>query len=486
MSLALSPKASRMRTQNIALTAFLLFTVVMMIGLMWGSVYFYNHGARMQAPPIGAGARATGGANAFGELLAGNKANKSAKEVELVDPTTLEQGFIILVNDKVKRSSASDPIYLASNVTGWNPGDAAYKLTPQSDMKWRIHLTKPKSKANPNEPIKFKFARGTWDKCEVNADLSDLTDRTLPMIDVSHLKAGEVPTIEFEIARWADERPNAKPAGEAPATVSVGTLKRVQVQGGVGNAKGQSRDLLVWLPPGYDAPENAKAAYPVLYMHDGQNVFSKPESAPGEWGMDETCGKLIAEGKIRPLIVVGIPHSGTTRTAEYLPPVTTDEIVAGLSPQGDAHLQWLRTEVMPRVERNFRVAKGPENTGTGGSSLGGLISLYAGSKFPETFGLVLAESPSLRFGRNEFGKALFADVKKWPGKVYMAVGTAEAGAGNGASTDYANAVKSLDETMTTGGLGASRKKFVVEEGAAHNEPAWAKRLPGAVEFLFQK
>jgi enterochelin esterase-like enzyme len=200
--------------------------------------------------------------------------------------------------------------------------------------------------------------------------------------------------------------------------------------------------------------------------------------------MDETCGRLIAAGKIRPLIVVGIPHSGTTRTAEYLPPVTKEEVVVGLTPQGDAHLAWLLNEVMPRVERSFRVATGPENTGIGGSSLGGLISLYAGAKHPERFGFVLAESPSLRFGKNEFGLKLFADVPVWPAKVYLAVGTAEAGAGNAASVDYAAAVTALDAVLTERGLNATRKKFILEDGAAHTEDAWAKRLPVAMQFLF--
>ncbi len=521
-----------MRTQNVLLTAFLLFSLVMIIWLTMGITYGLKHGPRMDAPPIGAGAGATGGANALGELFAGNKANASAKEKEqpkdlapaastppspspaanLVDPTTLEQGFIILVNDKVKKSSASDPIYFASNVTGWNPGDAAFKLTPQSDMKWRIHFTKPKSKGNPNEPIEFKFARGSWDTCEVNADLSDMGNRTLPKIDISKLKTGEIPTIEFEVVHWADERPSAKPRGEVPVTVSIGTLKRLQVQGGVGNALGQTRDLLVWLPPGYDDAANASTTYPVLYMHDGQNLFSKPATAPAEWQMDEVAGALLKSQLVRPFIVVGIPHSGSTRTAEYLPPVTTEivspgrasgtsfnpkhdipdpkndskgpEQTPGLPPQGDAHLAWLRSEVMPRVERAFRVKTGPTNTGIGGSSLGGLISLYAGAKFPDTFGLVLAESPSLRFGKNEFGKTLFANVTVWPTKVYLAVGTAEAGAGNRASDDYADAVKALDATLTEAGLSATRKKFIVDEGATHTEDAWAKRLPEALRFLF--
>lgn len=203
-----------MRKQNVALTAFLLFSFVMVILLTWGITYGLKHGPRMDEPPVGAGAGATGGANAFGELLAGHAANTSAAEKELVDPTTLEQGFILLVRDKAKRSSASDPIYFASSVNGWNPNDPAFKLTIQSDTKWLIHLVKPSNERNPSRPIEFKFVRGSMDRREVNADLLDVGNRTLPRINASKLRAGEIPTIELTIERWADERPNAKPAGE--------------------------------------------------------------------------------------------------------------------------------------------------------------------------------------------------------------------------------------------------------------------------------
>ena len=136
----------------------------------------------------------------------------------LPGPPTLYHS-LLAVEDKAKLAGQASPIYLAGSMNGWNPGDANFKLTAQSDMLWRIQLPQPKN----GEPIEFKFARGTWDKCEVTADLSDMGNHTLPKIDVSKLKAGEIPTIEFEVLHWADERPNAKPTGEAPATVSVGS-----------------------------------------------------------------------------------------------------------------------------------------------------------------------------------------------------------------------------------------------------------------------
>ena len=520
VTLSAGLEGRRMRRQNVWLTAFLIAPLALMVAVCWGIYAGLRFGAPMGAPPIGAGAGSTGGVNAIGELLAGHKANYAAGQRQgagaqlagpelappkgagggaepgagLTDPAALEQGFILIVTDKAKKANAGDPIYFASNVTGWNPGDGAYQLTPQSDMRWRIHLIKPKSRANAGEPVEFKFARGTWDKCEVAADFADIGNRQLPKVDVAALKPGEIPTVELAVEHWADERPGAEAkasAGTRTVQVGAGTLRRLQVQGAVGAAKGQSRDLLVWLPPGYDDAKNAGVEYPVLYMHDGQNLFDKPATAPGEWRMDETAGDLNATGKIRPLIIVGIPHSGETRTAEYMPPVTDADVLPGLKPQGAAHVEWLLREVMPRVQRTFRVATGPASTGVGGSSLGGLIALYAGSQHPDVFGLVLAESPSLRFGKHEYWRGLFEPVTTWPARVYLGVGTTEAGSAPSnvdANALYADAVKGLDALLESKGLvgGGStpRKMFVLDPGAVHNEDAWAKRLPAAMAFLF--
>lgn len=548
-----------MRKQNIALTAWLLGTLGALVALIVGMNYALNQPRLMDdAPRIGAGANDTGGVNAIGELLAGNKANHGIKEVRereeagkkatehagevpaadaeskgvhdhaapvasphaggamgllndaaanesaaseqaasadgKVNPATLEQGFILLVEDKARRASASDPIYFASNVTGWNPGDEAFKMTAQSDMRWRIHLKKPVPKTNPNEPIEFKFARGDWKKCEVASDMSDLGNRKLPMIDASAIKGNEPPVIELKIEHWADERDGADTTvGDFRSIkVSAGTLKRLQVRGGAAGARATTRDLLVWLPPGYDDAANANRTYPVLYLHDGQNLFEKHAGIPGEWGVDETCARLIAEKKIEPLIVVGVPHSGSTRVQEYMPPVpglgepaeNTSNVTRLLyHGKGDEHVAWLLSEVMPRVQGAFRVKTGPENTGVGGSSMGGLISLYAGSTHSEVFGKVLAESPSLRL-RAIDARPVFQNVKRWPARVYLGVGGREMGQDTQDSREYADAVRGLEKTLSGEHSSQTKTQLSFEVEAVHDENAWAKRLGGALEFLF--
>ena len=175
-----------------------------------------------------------------------------------------------------------------------------------------------------------------------------------------------------------------------------------------------------------------------------------------------------------------------------MPPISTDsgpmkEIFPGRPMAGEEHMRWLIDTVMPRVERSFRVAAGPENTAIGGASLGGLISLYGGATHPEIFGMVLAESPSLEYREIEIGKLLFSKVRTWPGRVYVAMGDQEMGpeaqAANG-NARLVSAARELGHVLEQKGLGPDRRLLVIDPGARHGEPAWAKRLPGALRFIF--
>lgn len=483
---------SLMTRQQIALSAFVISPLVVLVLLCWAIASNIGEPRKMDVPPVGAGAGNTGGANAIGELLAHGSVKPRAAAPESVEPPaqaakqiepeSLEQGFLLIVEDKSGKASPASPIYLASNYGNWNPGDPAFKLEPQSDMKWRILVKRP---AGRTDRMEFKFARGSWELEELNADLSPPGNRTLPMIDAASVKPGEPPRIELSVQRWGDERPGgeAKAANDPyRAITATGTVKRVQVAGGAA-APGTLRDLLVWLPPGYSDARNANARYPVLYMHDGQNVFEKHAGIPAEWRADETATELIGKGQMSPVIIVAVPHSGVGRNAEYLPV----EALAGTPPRGGEHLHWLVTEVMPRIERGFRVKTGPENTGVGGSSLGAVISLYEAVERPDLFGLVLAESLPLRTGNAGAWDAWLAGVKQWPRKVYLGVGGAETGNSEQNAVrnrGYLEAVQNLDKTLDKAGLGPDRRLLVVDTKATHNEEAWAKRLPEALRFLF--
>lgn len=491
--------------RKVFLTAFLAAPILIVALLCFIIADSLTNKNIQKLPPVGAGAGETGGANAIGEAIKarieatpvvthvnGHASEVAADDAKLVDPVTLEQGFIIVVEDKAKLATAASPIYIAGNFNGWNPADPAFKLTPQSDMRWRIELKKPVSRANPNEPIRFKFTRGGWDYEELKDDMSVPGDRTLPKVDVSTLKAGELPQIEMAVSKWGDMRPEyGQKKGNDPyrAINATGTVKRLQVRGGAGAAASQPRDLLVWLPEGYDAPANASRRYPVLYLHDGQNIFDFTAPTPGEWKADETATALIAAGKIEPLIIVAIPHSGNTRTLEYMPPLGADgkgshKLLEGRQPQGQVHVDWLVNEVMTRVNSAFRTSTKREDTAVGGASMGGLISLYAAAYKPDVFGKVLAESPAVHMAGVDLWQGAAFNVNRWPDKVFMAVGSKEGFDSERLSSSFVDGVKRFDAWLTSKGMSESSKVFILEDGAIHNEDAWAKRFPQALEFLF--
>jgi predicted alpha/beta superfamily hydrolase len=244
---------------------------------------------------------------------------------------------------------------------------------------------------------------------------------------------------------------------------------------------GNTRMLRVWLPPGYHEPENKDRHYPVFYLNDGQNLFDRATAFIGvEWQVDETADRLIRENKIPPLIVVGIDNAQKDRGREYLayrsfsPPV--------LRPQGKRYPDFLLREVMPFLYLRYRIARGPENTGLGGSSLGAIISLYTAIDRPGIFGRLLLESPSL-FVSNRVLLKYSRAFREWPERVFLAVGTKEAGRQD-RDEEVVDDVRELAQVLRRAGLGEKRLRVNIDDGATHTEAEWAKRFPGALAFLF--
>jgi enterochelin esterase-like enzyme len=242
-----------------------------------------------------------------------------------------------------------------------------------------------------------------------------------------------------------------------------------------------TRFLRVWLPPRYDNVENAARRYPVLYLNDGQNLFESATSFTGvEWQVDETADRLIGEGAVPPLIIVGIDNAAKDRIREYMPHRSMHPMMMRV--QGRYYPDFLMKEVMPFVERNYRVATGAENTGLGGSSLGALIALYTAMTRPGLIGRLLLESPSLWAS----GRQLTRDsrsVRIWPERMFLGVGTSEAGNAERSRT-VVDDVRELAAILRRAVLSEKRLRLVIEDGAGHNEGAWAKRFPGALQFLF--
>ena len=241
--------------------------------------------------------------------------------------------------------------------------------------------------------------------------------------------------------------------------------------------------MRVWLPPGYDDPANADTHYPVLYLNDGQNLFEAALSFTGvEWQVDETGDRLIREGAVPPMLIVGLDNSGKDRIREYMPHRSLHPVI--LRVHGTRYPSFLFKEVMPFIAQSYRVATGPENTGLGGSSLGALISLYTAAIRPGMIGRLLLESPSLWASNRQMIRQSRA-VKRWPERIFLATGTHEAGRKD-RDQSVVDDVRELAGIFRRAGLDETRLRLVIDEGATHHEAAWARRFPEALSFLFGK
>jgi predicted alpha/beta superfamily hydrolase len=244
-----------------------------------------------------------------------------------------------------------------------------------------------------------------------------------------------------------------------------------------------TRFIRVWLPPGYDESSDLGRGYPVLYLNDGQNLFEPATSFTGvEWQVDETADRLIREGVIAPMIVVGIDNAGKDRFREYMPHRSLQPMI--LRVQGCRYPDFLIKEVMPFVARSYRVATGPDNTGLGGSSLGALIALYTVLVRPGVIGRLLLESPSLWASNRQLIRDCRAG-KHWPDRIFLAAGTAEAERAD-RNQSVVDDVRELAGILGRAGLNEKRLRIVIEDGALHHESAWARRFPEALAFLFGK
>jgi predicted alpha/beta superfamily hydrolase len=242
-----------------------------------------------------------------------------------------------------------------------------------------------------------------------------------------------------------------------------------------------TRFVRVWLPPAYHNPENVGRRYPVLYLNDGQNLFEASSSFTGvEWQVDETADRLIREGVIPPMLIVGLDNAGKNRIREYMPHRSMHPVI--LRAQGTRYPTFLFKEVMQFMDRNYRVASGPQNTGLGGSSLGALIALYTAAVRPGVIGRLLLESPSLWASNRQIIRQSRV-VRQWPERVFLGTGTSEIGRTE-RDQSVVDDVRELSFILRRAGLDEKRLRLVVEEGGTHHESAWARRFPEALTFLF--
>ena len=273
----------------------------------------------------------------------------------------------------------------------------------------------------------------------------------------------------------------AAPVSTACTSTVTGDLHVHELKSAIFN---NVRKVRVLLPEGYGDAANKDRRYPVLYLLDGQNVFDAclSDVSHHEWGADEIVRQLVVSGKIPPMIVVGVDHAGKDRAREYLP---YKDFVGNPDmdePAGKSFPDFMTREVMPLVDGRYRTLTGQANTGIGGSSYGGVASLYALLARPDTFGYGLIESPVLWIGMGQLVRDT-SPLVAMPRKVFVGFGGKEAG-NPVVNKKLIDLVRQVESNFQAAGYDATGFQVVVDPDALHTEAAWEKRLPGALTFLF--
>lgn len=366
-------------------------------------------------------------------------------------------GAVIKVTSVPSYTPPIATIYLAGNFNSWNPADTAYRLS--ADGKGGYSITLPPTVTGP---IEFKFTLGSWDAVEIDSAGGQVPNRGI-VVTPGVIYSGTV-------VRWADPGAKVLRPHSARPTVSILAENFEMPQ------LGRTRRLWVYLPSDY---ATTSTKYPVLYMHDGQNVFDNATSFAGEWGVDETLDSLRVLGD-RGVIVVAVDNGRAKRTDEYTPWKNAKHGGG----EGERYVDFLVKTLKPYVDSHFRTLPDRMNTAIAGSSLGGLISLYAVLKYPMTFGRVGIFSPAFWIAPELM--SLVHDAGPLPSdvKLYFVIGGQETVNAEEAASVVKDQTNIVD-ALVTGGLkrGTNVVSYVRADGK-HSEWFWRREFPAAYQWLF--
>jgi predicted alpha/beta superfamily hydrolase len=351
---------------------------------------------------------------------------------------------------------ADAEVWLSGNLPAlgaWN--GAGVKLTRTPDGRFTTEVALPSGAA-----LEFKVTRGAWATVERGASGEELANRTLRV-------GRRAERVSLTVSRWAD----------ASGTPSALTGDIRYLRGVTSRHLQRSRDVIVWLPPGYDT--RPRARYPVLYMHDGQNLMDAATAYSGEWHVDETAQLLVRAGKVEPLIIVGVYN--TDRFDEYTPVRDPGEFADLGGGNAQAYGRFLVEELKPLVDGTFRTRPGARDTGLVGSSLGGLVTMYLGVTHADTFGRLGVLSPSVFWGNRDIVSRVRGLPKKLPLRIWLDIGTEEWRA----SQETVEDTRLLRDALVARGWVLGKDlRYVEVPRAIHTESAWAERFDDLLLYLF--
>jgi predicted alpha/beta superfamily hydrolase len=347
-------------------------------------------------------------------------------------------------------SHSADSIFVAGSFNLWNPGNPEYCFTksPSGKDSLTIHL--------PQGAYEYKFTRGSWQRGESDVSGKGSDNRKLTINNDT--------TLRLQIAAWTDDF--AKTVQAVTSTAS----KNVRIMDSAFFMPQLNRNRRIWmyLPPGY---ASSKKSYPVIYMHDGQNLFDNATSYSGEWGVDEFLDSIISKGK-KAMIVVGIDNGQEDRMSEYNP-WKFQNFGEG---EGDKYVDFLVKTLKPYFDKYYRTLSNKQNTFVAGSSMGGLISLYVVLKYPETFGGAGIFSPAF-WTAPGIDSTVVLQSKKIHSKLFFYAGGKE---GEAMVPDMIRIEKEIKIKSS------SPIKEIIDPEAQHNEAAWRKWFPAFYEWMIER
>ena len=349
------------------------------------------------------------------------------------------------------------PVYVAGTFNRWHPSQPGYRLKREGDA---YVITLPETVRGQ---VAFKFTRGGFETVEVDSAGRDVPDRAFTV------PAAGAAAWTGAVAGFRD--PRRWPLANSTATESVSVLS---VDFAMPELPHRTRRVWIYLPPDY---ATSGKRYPVLYMHDGQNVFDSATAYAGEWGVDEALDSLHAAGDPG-AIVVAVDNGQQQRMNEYSP-WTHPQAGGG---DGDGYVDFLSKTLKPYIDARYRTRPDAASTGVMGSSMGGLISLYAALKYPDVFGRVGVFSPSLWFSPAAFTMARSAPRRtgqRW----YFASGGREGPPENPGIVVQGQ--RMMIDTLAAAGFRRGAELFdSAPEDGTHQEWFWRREFPAAYRWLF--
>lgn len=356
---------------------------------------------------------------------------------------------IFIIDSLPANHNSENDIFISGDFEGWSGGKEDFKLTKNNS---NYIITIPKIK----ETISFKFTLGSWNSVECQLNNSPLENRIYNFKNVQD-------TVGVKINNWTT---NSSVIKQSTASKNVHVFsenfKMPQLN--------RERKISVYLPPSYEA---SNKSYPVLYMHDGQNVFDLARSYAGEWEVDETLNRLSIEKDFN-IIVVAIDNGNDKRISEYSP-WSNPEYSKG---EGDAYLEFIINTLKPEIDNKYRTKKSSKNTAIMGSSMGGLISHYAALKYPNVIGKAGVFSPSFWYSNESF-EFTEKHAKLKNTKMYYLVGDSE---GEGMVEDVEKTVNILkNNNFSENNI---QTKIVLK--GIHSESFWKTEFERAILWLFSK